>query len=151
MAKTKLTRDLAQAIVAAIRAGNYAKTAASAAGISERTFYNWIERGRSEASGPYHQFVQSLEEASAASEAAAVATVRAAGLRNWKAAMVFLERRFPDRWRRRTSHEVTGRDAGPISVEAKLAAMSDVELQVEYERLVRLAMNPVRRAPPRPT
>ena len=42
---SKLTPEVQEKIVTAIRAGNYAQVAAVYAGIGERTFYRWMERG----------------------------------------------------------------------------------------------------------
>jgi hypothetical protein len=40
-----LTEEIQQQIVAMVRAGAFAHVAASAAGVPERTFYEWLERG----------------------------------------------------------------------------------------------------------
>ena len=45
---TKLTVEVRDRIVAAIRAGNYPEAAAQAAGISPSTFYRWLGRGELE-------------------------------------------------------------------------------------------------------
>ena len=44
---SKLTPEVQEKIVTAIRAGNYAQVAAVYAGIGERTFYRWMELGKS--------------------------------------------------------------------------------------------------------
>ena len=43
---TKLTPEIQQRLVEALRAGNTREAAAAYAGISRSTFYNWLERGR---------------------------------------------------------------------------------------------------------
>ena len=54
-------------------------------------------------------------------QAAAVAVItRAARDGDWRAQAWLIERRHPSRWGRRTSHELTGPEGGPIAVEEKL-------------------------------
>jgi len=60
--RTKLHADVTEKIVSAIRAGNYAKIAAESAGISERTFYDWLQRGEA-GEEPFLQFSQSVARA----------------------------------------------------------------------------------------
>jgi len=45
---TKLTSDVHNQIVAAVRAGNYMETAAAYAGINKDTLYHWLRRGAKE-------------------------------------------------------------------------------------------------------
>ena len=97
---TKLTPECQAKIVTAIRGGNYAVVAAQSAGITEATFYNWLQRGKSDGSGIYFEFLESIKEAEAAAELEAVAHVRLAGHETWQAAMTWLERKFPKRWGR---------------------------------------------------
>ena len=99
--KTKLTPEVQNKIASAIKAGNYACVAAAYAGIGERTFYQWLERGRVEPGSIYAQFAQVVKDAESEAEVRAVAMVQKAMGDNWTAAMTFLERKFPDRWGRR--------------------------------------------------
>lgn len=43
---TKLKKETVDKIINLIKAGNYASQAAAASGISERTFYRWIDQGK---------------------------------------------------------------------------------------------------------
>jgi len=101
MAKSKLTPEVRDKIVQAVKAGNYAKVAAQYAGVDESTLYRWIRQGERQGSGIYYQFCQSLKEAEAESEVRAVAIINRHMNENWTAAMTYLERRHPDRWKRR--------------------------------------------------
>lgn len=101
--KTKLTPEVQEKIVSAIRAGNYAKVAAGYAGIGERTFYSWLERGEAAKSGIYLQFRQAVKGAEREAEVRAVAIIQKHMENNWQAAMTYLERKFPARWGRRGS------------------------------------------------
>lgn len=103
--KTKCTPEVRKKIVDALKAGNYAEVACRAAGIGESTYYQWIARGRADAEAGrqtvYAEFAEAVKEADARAEQYAVAMVLKAMPTNWQAAMTFLERRFPKRWRRR--------------------------------------------------
>ncbi len=113
---TKLTDEVHRRIVAAIRAGNYAEPAARSAGVSPATFYRWMERGQKQKSGIYRDFHDDVRRAEADAEVEAVARLRKAMPENWRAVTTYLERRYPDRWRRRESHEHTGEGGGPVRV-----------------------------------
>ncbi len=98
---SKLTKEVREKICRAIKAGNYPGVAAKSAGISEPTFYRWMEEGRASESGPHREFYDAVERAEAESEALAVAWISKAMPVEWRAAMAVLERRFGERWARR--------------------------------------------------
>lgn len=62
---TKLTPQVQETIVRAIALGNYTHIAAEAAGISERSFYTWMERGQADIEAnrrsEYSQFSQAVK------------------------------------------------------------------------------------------
>lgn len=98
---TKLTAEVQERIVHAVRAGNYMETAAAHAGVHKDTLYEWLKRGRAETQGAYRAFSDALEKALADAEMRDVATISAAGVENWQAAAWRLERKYPDRWGRK--------------------------------------------------
>src|SRR5262245_23417826 len=102
---TKLTPELREQIVQALRAGNYAEAACQAAGISASTYYRWMARGEQEP-GVYREFRVAVLQAEAVAEVHAVAIVRRAMGEDWRAALAYLERRHPNRWRRRQTTEL---------------------------------------------
>jgi len=111
---TKLTPEVQEKIVSLVRAGNYPEVAAQAAGISGKTYYEWLRRGESE-DGIYREFRQAVKEAQAAAESHAVTIIRKAALDgSWQAAAWFLERSKAERWRRKENVELTGKDGGPV-------------------------------------
>jgi transposase len=117
---TKLTPDIENAIVTALRAGNYAETAVAYAGIGLSTYYRWMERGQSEAEDDraYREFREAIEKARAAAEVRDIALIdKAAANGSWQAAAWKLERRYPQRWGRVVRTEVTGADGGAVHVE----------------------------------
>ncbi len=61
--KTKLTPDRQEKILDCVRIGMSNRAAAQVAGISEKTLYNWIECGEKDTSGPFFEFLKSLQAA----------------------------------------------------------------------------------------
>lgn len=138
-----------EAIFAAIRAGCYPEQAAQAAGIAPSTLYAWKARGEKESDGPYHRFVLKLRQAEAEAEVSAVKILHSAieDERDWKAAVTFLERRFPARWRRQQASELTGPGGGPVQAEQVLRLDQSRFKDEELELIVAL----YERALPEPT
>jgi transposase-like protein len=131
---TKLSPAVRARIVQAIRAGNYGEIACRSAGISPSTYYRWLARGEREQLGPYAEFAAAVRLAEAEAEVYAVATIRQAMPSDWRAALTYLERRHPGRWRRQTSTELTGRDGGPIetthATRLDLSQLTDEQLEL---------------------
>lgn len=141
---TKLTSEIQNKIVTAIRAGNYIETAAAYAGISKNTLYDWLKRGAREkerlernprarikkSEAPYVEFSDAVEKAMAEAEIRDVAIIAKAAEENWQAAAWRLERKYPERWGRREKIEHVGKDDGPIETVQRLdlSALSDEEL-----------------------
>jgi hypothetical protein len=107
---TKLTPEIQERCVQAIRSGNYIEVAAAYAGITDKTYYDWKRRGEAEPESIYGQFLAAVKSAEALSEAEAVAQVRLASRdpKNWAAGMTWLERRFQTRWSRTDRQEHSG-------------------------------------------
>ena len=96
---TLLTPELADNLLAALRAGAYLHVAARAVGIRRETLADWMRRGR-EGDAPFAELLTQIEEAQAAGEVRNVATVANAARENWQAAAWLLERGYPERWGR---------------------------------------------------
>lgn len=109
----KLTPDIQQKIVEAIKMGNYIETAAAFAGISKNTLYEWLKRGAREkeriagtnrkpkaSEAPFVRFSDVVEKAMADAEVRDVLIIANAAKENWQAAAWRLERKYPDRWGR---------------------------------------------------
>lgn len=96
---TKLTAEVSEQICRAIRAGNYPAVSARSIGISDATFYRWMEQGRNAKSGVHRDFYEAVSQAVAESEVHAVAILRKAGADGeWRAAESLLKRRFTANW-----------------------------------------------------
>lgn len=115
----KLTKELEKKITDVIRAGNYIETAAAFAGIHKSTLYDWLKRGEREKQRvhgtnrkisnkeqPFVDFSDAVEKALAEAEIRDVMRISEASKTDWKAAAWRLERKFPDKWGRKTIHLV---------------------------------------------
>lgn len=106
---TKLTPQVQDVIVEALKLGLYADQAATLADISEFTYYNWIKRGEAEQAridngetpDPnetiYVEFSKAVKKASVQGQADALSRVRE-GDKGWQGSAWFLERRDRQRW-----------------------------------------------------
>jgi hypothetical protein len=126
---TKLNAEVSEKICQAIRAGNYMETAAAYAGVAKPTLYNWLKRGRDEPDTIYGALVEAVELAVAEAEVRDVALIaKAADDGVWQASAWRLERRYPDRYGRRTRHDVSGRvDVRPTPY-LDVSKLTDAEL-----------------------
>jgi len=98
---TLLTEEVVERLTVMLRAGNYLHVAISAAGISRATFGTWMQRGTSKraSDAPYVDLRKRVETARAEGEVRMVTVIaRAAQNGDWRAALVLLEREFPERW-----------------------------------------------------
>lgn len=109
---TKLTPEVQQRVVDAIRGGNYREVAARWAGIGERTLQAWMV-GRK----PHHrEFQRAVLEAEQAAEIRAVALLMQAAASDPDHAKWWLERKFPSRWGRRERIEHAGVNGMPLRI-----------------------------------
>lgn len=97
---TKLTKEIAAAICAGVRNGDYQDVAAKAQGIGRRTLFDWKERAKS-GEQPFADFVEQLEIAQACAEQRDLALIGRAAETQWQAAAWRLERMHPERYGKR--------------------------------------------------
>lgn len=137
---SKLTPERQARIVALIQAGNYAEVAAANAGIERSTYFRWMQQGREATAGMYREFHDAIKAAETHAEVRAVALVQKHMADNWQAAMTYLERKFPARWRRPQQHEHSGPNgqaipvAATVKVDVSKLSDEDLELLDEIER-----------------
>ncbi len=115
--KTKLTPELQQRFIKALRAGNWIDTCCDYVNIHVDTYYDWMRRAEQggKANRAYSEFSEAVREARAAVEIESVARIRLAGSKgNLKADIFFLERSYPERWGRKRL-ELTGKDGTPLN------------------------------------
>jgi hypothetical protein len=132
-------RRLADVVIERVRAGAYPEDAAISVGVDRATFYRWKQRGRPRvldskvlrADPVYRDFCDALDRARAEARVLAVASIRAAFSKDWRAAVTYLERTDPAHWRRRESHYVAGPGEGdpeggiPINLEGRVKLGGD--------------------------
>lgn len=133
---TRLTPEMAEAIVTAIRSGAPLEVAAQAVGVAPSTFWEWMARGegkvpRGRKSTPlYAEFAERVRKAEAEVHILTIGTVRSAVLerRNWQAALSWMKLRWPKHYAERT--ELSGPDgrAVPLEIAGILEGMSDTDL-----------------------
>jgi hypothetical protein len=92
---SRLSPHLRDRLTLALRQGNHRSTAARYAGIGDSTFHRWMTDPRPE----YREFRTLVERAEAEAEVAIVGNLVAATKRDHRAALSWLERRAPERWR----------------------------------------------------
>lgn len=114
---TKFNTELADRIVQLIRAGNYAETAAAAAGINKDTFYAWLKEGARSDASDKRPFSDAIEKAMAEAEMQNLALIGKAAMDGvWQAAAWRLERMHPQRYAQRQKVDLAGHDGGPLQV-----------------------------------
>lgn len=129
---TKFNSETCHKIIQALEAGNYRKTAAALAGITEETLCNWIKRGRtSKTKGKYFQFFQSVKKAEETAQAYHLQQIRKASENgSWQASAWYLERKCPDEWGRRQRVELE--HSGEIKQEVKVSIHDRIQQAQEY-------------------
>ncbi len=98
----KLTYEIQQRIGENISMGLTYSLAAEAAGITYKTFNDWMNKGKTEKSGIYNQFFKHIQKCNA--EGARILLERlndTAEAGNCQICMFILERRFPEEFGRR--------------------------------------------------
>ena len=130
---SRLNAEMQEKIVSAIRAGNYAKVAAAYAGINVGTFYEWMQKGRTQKTGKYAEFHDAVKLAESQAEVRAVAMVQKSMDNNWATAMTYLERKHPDRWGRRDRLSVEIENKQSLS---ELLGLGDDEIETVVDAVV---------------
>jgi transposase-like protein len=98
---SKLTPEVKEKLINAIKMGNYYEAACAYAGIEYSTFRKWMIKGEKSKNGEFFEFFKAIKQAEAEAEARIVALWQKQIPDNWQAARDFLERRYPDRWGKR--------------------------------------------------
>lgn len=150
-----------------IEVGNYIPTACAAVGISEGTYYRWLAQGKEVAliiddledaddlrermmDGEIpegftmlqvrsYEFRERVLMASGRAEAYAVGMVRNHMPSQWTAAMTFLERRFPGRWKRKEQIDIGDADAGSSGIDETLLLGDPTAMRLIHDALERVA------------
>jgi len=114
-AERKYNAEIHKIIVDCLADGNYRKTAAALAGISENTLINWMNAA-DEGDEQLRQFAIDVHDAETRAETDLVAVVKAKAIEDWHAAAWILTHRHDHHWGNTTKTELTGKDGGPVQV-----------------------------------
>lgn len=113
---TKLTPEVQERVVKALKAGNRLAAAARFAGIDPATLHRWRERGDPEgtepAGGPYREFAAQVDQAIAEAEVRDVSIISKAAESDWRAAAWRLSRRHAEQWGNHTQRESNTQGSG---------------------------------------
>ena len=104
---TSYTEDVHKVITASLRAGVTRKAAAAIGGITCATLRNWIARGLEDGEGKFYEFALDVAATEAIVEREMTQVIATCATRNedWRAALVWLERRVPA-WRPGQTQEI---------------------------------------------
>lgn len=113
---TKLTAEITELVVQAVRIGAPLDVARAYAGIPAPTFAEWLRQGR-EGWEPYVGLVEKIDAAMAEGHMRDIARVDAAADKYYQAAQFKLERRYPQHWgeKKQIDTTVTGRPFADLS------------------------------------
>jgi transposase len=103
---SKLTPERQRLVCENIIEGFSPAKAAILAGVSEKTFYNWMRKGDEEGKGKFADFYRAVKQAEAIVENFYLKQIMKAALGDpqrdikpvWRASAWFLEHRYPSRW-----------------------------------------------------
>lgn len=126
MGKLKLTKELADEVCKYISQGITKRSAAEAAGISEVSFYSYInqgeenlEKGKTEDKDIFVYFYKQVKKAETFFKLSHLKNIKNAAEDNWQASAWMLERCFPSEYgKSKREIEITGKDGGAVEVEA---------------------------------
>ncbi len=145
------SQEIQDEMVAILKDGNYVETACAIVGLAKSTFYDWTNWGR-QARDKVNKdpnakltknericldFSDAIKKASAEAEARDLYLIGQAAKYSWQAAAWRLERKFPDRWGRKTPRDADEQDARikklnaeteKVEVETKLATQTDEDM-----------------------
>ena len=134
---SKLTPELKERLLKAIRLGSTFETACQSTGISYRAFRLWMNKGENASSGEYFHFFQEVTRAIADAEMLLLSRIHAASQSDWRAASWVMERRWPERWSntQRIEVQVSQRLEQQFDLFFE-SLLSDVVLDTEAKRRV---------------
>ena len=110
-----MTEEVRDRLCSALADGNHFDTACSYAGVGYSTFRGWLVEAQKPNPDPrLLEFLEVITRAMHEAEFYAVKSVKDQMTKDWRAAIAFLERRFPQKWGRRERVEHGGQGGGPI-------------------------------------
>jgi hypothetical protein len=139
--KTALLQPhMEQTLLDYIRIGTPVRIAVTTAGVSEQTFYSWINRGMAERErlklvkgakeNPtevvFLKFLEQVEQAKAEAVTKKVAVIAKSGNDgDWRAAAWWLERQMPEEFGRTDRVEIGGTNGEPIKIQVEMGELEN--------------------------
>ena len=134
---TKFTPEITTQLLAVVAQGNWRKTACAVVGIDAVTLWQWIQKGKAEASGPYRDFLHELIRVEGGAEKKVVDDWVRQSRTDWRAGAAFLALRYKSRWGQPAKVELSGPDGQPLRVQhthaLDLTRLNDEDLRTLYE------------------
>lgn len=132
-----------------LKQGNPLSVVAAQAGISRRTFYNYLEKGRkaralrergdedTDALTPwddtYIELANMVDSLEADIQQMLYERIRDAGEDTWTANAWILERRWPEEWSKEHRHKVVGERGGPVEFTLSIGKTPDEAEEEEIQ------------------
>ena len=135
MAKTKLTDQLCDEICNDIKAGVPIKHAAISHGITEVTFYNWYNQGKTAKSGAKKKFYEKVEEAKSVAITLRARRIYKAGESNWQADAWWLERVDPENFGRKDHHKIDMDAKADVNSQVSINDITDTQVKDFIDKL----------------
>jgi len=135
---TKLTDEVKDRFLQALRLGATYEIACGYAGITYQTYLNWKERAAKANSGIFFEFFEDIARAEGEAAVKWLALVEKHATEDPKWAAWKLERRYPHEYGKTVQRqEHTGKDGGPIQIEDwRSRAIEDIRAgRIAYEAL----------------
>ena len=134
--KSLLTQVVHDEFIRLVRIGNFIGPAAVGAGVSQRTVYNWLERGEhDEVAGvapsrsAYLRFLHAYREADATAERQLYSVIRQEAVTDWHAAAWILERKYRFRWGRSSQPAFVEQEKTGDVVDERMMALEDPDVR----------------------
>lgn len=126
--KSKYTPETVDKLLSVLRAGATIKDACAYVGISQETFFQWVNRKP--------EFSEAVKKAQSESLIEAVTIIRLAAKNNWTAAAWLLERKDPANWGRKDKLIIEGVDLDVIKSIAKQAEEQGIPASEIFNNLL---------------
>ena len=123
---TKFTPEITTQLLAVVAQGNWRKTACAVVGIDAVTLWQWIQKGKAEASGPYRDFLHELIRVEGGAEKKVVDDWVRQSRTDWRAGAAFLALRYKSRWGQPANVQVKHTHA------LDLTRLNDADLRTLY-------------------
>jgi hypothetical protein len=123
--RTKLTENVRQRVLTALSVQGTFEVAALYAGVSERTLYLWLKKGREGKGDRYVRFFQEVQVAVGKAAVTDLAHIGLAAQTDWRAAAWRLEARFRHSFGKQVvEHKASTDDGSNLTIE-ELAKLTD--------------------------